>query len=61
MFEKWLKGMGTSLDDKSKQKAYELFELGMINEIEVGTVKGLQQIHAYIFGGFMIFRDKSEQ
>lgn len=46
VFEKWLKGMGTSLDDKSKQKAYELFESGMINEIEVGTVKGLQQIHS---------------
>lgn len=42
VFEKWLKGMGTSLDDKSKQKAYELFESGMINEIEVGTVKDLQ-------------------
>lgn len=30
----------------------------MINEIEVGTVKGLQQIHAYIFGGL---HDFSEQ
>lgn len=47
--------MGTSLDDKSKQKAYELFESGMINEIEVGTVKGLQQIHSYIFGGLYDF------
>lgn len=55
VFKKWLKGMGTSLDDKSKQKAYELFESGMINEIEVGTVKGLQQIHAYIFGGLYDF------
>lgn len=55
VFEKWLKGMGTSLDDKSKQKAYELFESGMINEIEVGTVKGLQQIHSYIFGGLYDF------
>ncbi|MGN1042527.1 MAG: protein adenylyltransferase Fic [Christensenellales bacterium] len=50
-FEKWLREMGTSIDDKSRQKAYELFESGLINEIEVGTVKGLQQIHAYIFGG----------
>ena len=25
--------MGTSLDEKSKQKAYELFESGMINVI----------------------------
>lgn len=55
IFEKWLKGLGTSIDDKSKQKAYELFESGLINEIEVGTVKGLQQIHAYIFGGLYDF------
>ncbi|MCI9031718.1 MAG: hypothetical protein HFK09_04260 [Clostridia bacterium] len=44
VFEKWLKGMGTSIYEKSKQKAYELFESGIINEIEVGTVKGLKQI-----------------
>lgn len=55
VFDKWLKGMGTSVDDKSKLKAYELFESGMINEIEVGTVKGLQQIHSYIFGGLFDF------
>lgn len=55
VFEKWLKGMGTSIDDKSKQKAYELFESGLINEIEVGSTKGLQQIHAYIFGGLYDF------
>lgn len=55
VFDKWLKGMGTSVDDKSKLKAYELFESGMINEIEVGTIKGLQQIHSYIFGGLFDF------
>ncbi len=55
IFEKWLKGMRTSIDEKSKQKAYELFESGLINEIEVGTIKGLQQIHAYIFGGLYDF------
>lgn len=54
-FEKWLRGMGTSIDDRSKQKAYELFKDGFIGEIEVGTVKGLQQIHAYIFGGLYDF------
>ena len=55
VFDKWLKGMVTSVDDKSKLKAYELFESGMINEIEVGTIKGLQQIHSYIFGGLFDF------
>lgn len=55
VFEKWLKGMGISIDDKSKQKAYELFESGLISTIEIGTVKGLQQIHAYLFGGLYDF------
>lgn len=30
----------------SKPKAYDLFDSGMINDIDVGTVKGLQQIRA---------------
>lgn len=58
IFDKWLKGMGTSIDEKSKQKAYELFESGLINELEVGTIMGLQQIHAYIFGGLYDFAGK---
>ncbi|MBQ3432146.1 MAG: Fic family protein [Clostridia bacterium] len=55
VFARWLKNMETSLDEKSKQKAYELFESGFVDNIEVGTVKGLQQIHAYIFGGLYDF------
>lgn len=58
VFDKWFKGMGTSIDEKSKQKAYELFESGLINDIEVGTVNGLQQIHSYIFGGLYDFAGK---
>ncbi len=54
-FVRWLAGIGSTIDEKSKQKAYELFESGMINELEVGTVKGLQQIHGYIFGGLFDF------
>lgn len=50
-FLNWVKGMGNTTDEKSKAKAYDLFESGFIREIEVGTVKGLQQIHGYIFGG----------
>ena len=55
VFKKWLEDMGTTIDEKSKQKAYELFESGIIKDIEVGTVKGLQQIHSYIFGGLYDF------
>ncbi|MBP5312110.1 MAG: Fic family protein [Clostridia bacterium] len=55
IFSKWMKNLETSLDEKSKLKAYELFDSGFIDNIEVGTVKGLQQIHAYIFGGLYEF------
>lgn len=54
-FAKWVQGIGSTVDEKSKQKAYELFENGLIAEIEVGTAKGLQQIHGYIFGGLYDF------
>jgi cell filamentation protein len=55
LFEKWLCGINNPIDDKSRQKAYELYESGFINNIEVGTIKGLQQIHGYIFGGLYDF------
>lgn len=55
VFLKWLKTKGTSIDEQSKNKAYELFESGIIGDIEVGTVKGLKQIHAYLFGGLYDF------
>ena len=55
VFQEWLSSAGSSLDEKSKLKAYDLFESGAINDIEVGTTRGLQQIHAYIFGGLYDF------
>ena len=51
----WLGGGNNPLDELSKRKAYELFESGIINDIEVGTIKGLQQIHAFIFDGLYDF------
>ena len=55
IFSKWMTNMETSLDEKSRIKAYELFDSGFVDEIEVGTVKGLQQIHGFIFGGLYDF------
>lgn len=42
----------------SKQKAKQLFETGYIKQIEVGTFKGLAQIHAYLFGDIYEFAGK---
>ena len=55
VFLKWVKTKGTSIDEQSKNKAYGMFESGLINDIEVGTINGLQQIHAYLFGGLYDF------
>lgn len=62
-FLDWFLYSDTSIDGQSKKKAYALFESNLINEFEVGTTKGLQQIHAFIFGGLYDFagqiREKS--
>jgi cell filamentation protein len=62
-FLDWFLYSDTSIDGQSKKKAYTLFEGNLINEFEVGTSKGLQQIHAYLFGGLYEFagqiREKS--
>lgn len=42
----------------SKQKAKQLFESGDIDRMEIGTFKGLAQIHAYLFGDIYEFAGK---
>ncbi len=54
-FLDWFLYSDNSIDGQSKKKAYSLFESSLINEFEVGTTKGLQQIHAYLFGGLYDF------
>lgn len=54
-FIKWFTYSADTIDGKSKQKAYALFESSIIDTIEVGTIKGLQQIHSYLFGGLYDF------
>lgn len=38
-----------NIDKKSLESAYRLFESGEITNVEIGTTKGLQQIHNYLF------------
>jgi cell filamentation protein len=54
-FIEWFTYSPESIDGKSKTKAYALFETSFVDSIEVGTAKGLKQIHAYIFGGLYDF------
>ncbi len=54
-FLEWFTYSNNTIDGQSKQKAYTLFESNLINEVDIGTVKGLQQIHAYLFGGLYDF------
>ena len=54
-FVHWFASDGDSIDGKSRDKAYALWESGLLDSIEVGTTRGLQQIHAYLFGGLYDF------
>ena len=60
-FIEWFTFSEESIDGKSKAKAYALFDSSFINSIEVGTSKGLQQIHAYLFGGLYDFAGQIRQ
>lgn len=54
-FIEWFIHSDETIDVKSKQKAYALFEDAIFNEIEIGTTKGLLQIHSFLFGGLYDF------
>jgi len=62
-FLDWFLYSDTSIDGQSKKKAYTLFESQLFDDFELGTSKGLQQIHAFLFGGLYDFagqvREKS--
>ncbi len=54
-FIEWFTYSDETVDGKSKNKAYALWNSSFMSNIEVGTVKGLKQIHAYLFGGLYDF------
>lgn len=54
-FVEWFTNSDETIDGKSKSKAYALFGSSLMGSIEVGTLNGLKQIHAYIFGGLYDF------
>jgi len=60
-FIEWFTYSDESIDGKSKTKAYALFDSSFIESIEVGTSKGLQQIHGYLFGGLYDFAGQIRQ
>jgi cell filamentation protein len=57
-FLDWFTYSDTTIDGQSQKKAYTLFESGLLESMKPGTVKALQQIHAYLFGGLYDFAGK---
>ena len=57
-FLEWFTYSDNSIDGQSKKKAYTLMESELLDTLKPGTVKALQQIHAYIFGGLYDFAGK---
>ena len=54
-FLDWFKYSENTIHGQSRKKAYTLWESNLVNSKDVGKVKALQQIHAYLFGGLYDF------
>ena len=54
-FADWIEGMASPLDERSKQRAYELWDSPILDSKLVGTVEGLRQVHAFLFDGLYDF------
>ena len=57
-FLDWFTYSDNSIDGQSRKKAYTFIESNLVADSDIGTVKALQQIHAYIFGGLYDFAGK---
>lgn len=60
-FLDWFTYSDNTIDGQSRKKAYDLLESGLLNTLVPGTVRTLQQIHAYIFGGLYDFAGQIRQ
>ena len=54
-FLDWFLYSDNTIDGQSRKKAYTLFESGLLGTLEPGSIKCMQQIHAYLFGGLYEF------
>ncbi|MDO5114901.1 MAG: Fic family protein [Synergistaceae bacterium] len=54
-FIEWFARGDETVDGRSKSRAYALWGSSFMDSVEVGTVKGLRQIHGYLFGGLYDF------
>ena len=54
-FLDWFTYSDNTIDGQSRKKAYTLFESELLDALEPGSMKCLQQIHAYLFGGLYDF------
>jgi len=57
-FLDWFTYSDNTIDGQSRKKAYTLWESNIVADKDVGKVKSLQQIHAYLFGGLYDFAGK---
>ncbi len=57
-FLDWFTYSENTIDGQSRKKAYTLYESGLLNTLEPGSIQCLQQIHAYLFGGLYEFAGK---
>ena len=57
-FLDWFTYSENTIDGQSRKKAYTLWESDLVADKDVGKIKSLQQIHAYLFGGLYDFAGK---
>ena len=57
-FLDWFTYSDNTIDGQSRKKAYTLWESDLVADKDVGKMKALQQIHAYLFGGLYDFAGK---